>query len=159
MILTLRSSAFICSLFLCYRLFVARFTVTATREQVKHCHADGDSVCDLIQNQRAAAVGNLGTDLDAAIHRSGMHHDGVGSSTLEMPRLQAVVNGILTHRGKECGVLSLALNPQNHHHVSAFDCVFKVFLNAQTAFDKFGEVVRHERARTADTDFRSELCE
>src|SRR6185369_1743537 len=88
-----------------------------------------------------------------------MHDDGVGSGTIEMARLQSVVNGILAHRWKEGGILALALNPENHYHVSAFDRVFEMFLDAQTAFDEFREVVRHERARTSDTDCRPELCQ
>src|ERR1041385_9383266 len=88
-----------------------------------------------------------------------MHHDRVGRSAFEMWRLQAVVNRVLAHRGKERRVLALALDTQNHHDVRTFNRVLEMFLDAQTSFDEFGEVVRHERAWTTDTHVRAELRE
>ena len=88
-----------------------------------------------------AAVRNLRRDLDAAIHRPGMHDDRVRRGAFEMSRMQTVVNGVLAHRRKERRVLSLALDSQDHHHVRAVDRVFKMFFDAQAAFHQLAELV------------------
>ena len=46
-------------------------------QQIQHRHAHGDAVGDLLENHRVRAVGDLGRDLDAAVHRPGMHDDHV----------------------------------------------------------------------------------
>src|SRR5690348_11996976 len=88
-----------------------------------------------------------------------MHDDRIGRGALEMSRLQAVVNCILAHRRKERSILALALNSQNHHDVGAFDRVLKIFLDSQSAFDKFSKLVRNESSRSTDTDVRAQLRE
>ena len=97
------------------------FSAATAGQQVKHRHSYCHSVCYLVENQRPAAVRNLGGDLNPAIHRSGMHDDGVLRRALEMSRLQTVVNGVLAHRRKERRVLSLALNSQDHDDVGVLD--------------------------------------
>src|SRR5947208_1074853 len=100
-------------------------------EQIKNSHAHGDSVRHLIENQRPAAVSDFRRNLDTAIHRSRMHDNRVRLGAFEVSWLQTVMNCILAHRWKERGILSLALNAQDHHHVSLLDRILKVTLNTQ----------------------------
>ena len=46
-------------------------------QQVQHRHASGDAVAHLVDDHRARQVGDLGADLDAAVHRPRVHHEGV----------------------------------------------------------------------------------
>jgi hypothetical protein len=43
------------------------------RERFQHRHAHGDAHLDLLADQALRAVGDRGVDLDAAVHRAGMH--------------------------------------------------------------------------------------
>ena len=45
--------------------------------RIQHGHAHRDAVRDLIENHRPRAVGHVGIDLDAAVHRPGVHDDRV----------------------------------------------------------------------------------
>src|SRR5215467_9797329 len=55
----------------------------------QHRHAYGDAVAHLIADHGLRAVGYLGGDLDAAVHRLRMHHDGVGAGQREALRRQS----------------------------------------------------------------------
>src|SRR3954470_18160336 len=43
------------------------------RQRLKRGHAHGDAHLDLFADQRLGTVGHGGFDLDAAVHRAGMH--------------------------------------------------------------------------------------
>src|SRR5258706_13652239 len=45
---------------------------------VEHGHADGDTVGDLFGDERAGRIRDLVGDLDAAVHRAGVHDERVG---------------------------------------------------------------------------------
>src|SRR5438132_3926080 len=49
--------------------------VSSAREQVQHRHSHRNAVRDLLENHRVRPVGHLRRDLDAAVHRTRMHHD------------------------------------------------------------------------------------
>src|SRR5437016_5801152 len=53
-------------------------SLAATGQQVQHRHADGDAVRDLLEYHGVGTVRDFGVDLDAAVHRPGMHDDDVG---------------------------------------------------------------------------------
>src|SRR5205809_461886 len=53
-------------------------------EGLEHGHAHGDTHLDLFADQRLRAVGDDRVDLDAAIHRAGMHHQRVGLGVSEL---------------------------------------------------------------------------
>src|SRR6185369_8275010 len=55
----------------------ASIDIDAAGEQVQHGHADRHAVGDLLENHRIRAVGDVRGDLDAAVHRPGMHDDDV----------------------------------------------------------------------------------
>src|SRR5215475_2504627 len=46
--------------------------------RLQHGHAHGHALFDLVANDAARVVGNGGGNLDAAVHRAGMHDQGVG---------------------------------------------------------------------------------
>ena len=51
---------------------------SAAAEHAHHRHAHGDAEGDLGQDDRLRAIGHGRVDLDAAVHRAGVHHDRVG---------------------------------------------------------------------------------
>src|SRR5262245_12949162 len=53
----------------------SRFIFNSAPEQVEHRHPYGDAVGHLLENHRVRTVRDLGSNLDAAIHRPGMHDD------------------------------------------------------------------------------------
>src|ERR1051325_3053479 len=60
----------------------SRFIFHSTRKQIQHGHPHRDAVGDLLENHRIGSVGDVGRDLDAAVHRTGMHDDDVGPGQL-----------------------------------------------------------------------------
>src|SRR5690606_18252238 len=58
-------------------------------------HANSEAVGDLFPDDGAAAVGEAGFDLDAAIHRPWMHHDGVRRRQLHPFMTDTVVGEVL----------------------------------------------------------------
>ena len=128
-------------------------------EQIEHSHADRDAVGDLIQNQRAATVGNLGRDFDPTIHRPRMHDDGIRRRKAKMVEMQTVMHRILAHRRKEGISLTLALHAEDHHYIGIRDCVLDASLNAHTLLDQVSEFRWYERAGAGDAYGRPELCQ
>ena len=53
----------------------AGFNGAAGEEVVEHGHADDEARPDLLCDQRDVRVGDARVDLDAAVHRPGMHHE------------------------------------------------------------------------------------
>src|ERR671931_1438 len=60
----------------------SRFIFDAAGEKIEHGHSNGDTVRHLFEDDRVRAVGHFRCDLDAAIHRAGMHDDHVGFRAL-----------------------------------------------------------------------------
>src|SRR5262245_6988243 len=60
------------------------------RQGFEHGHAHGDTHFDLLADQRLRAVGDGGVDLDAAIHRTGMHDERVGLGESELAAVQSI---------------------------------------------------------------------
>src|SRR2546423_5815804 len=56
----------------------SRFIVDSTRQEIQHGHPDGDAVGHLLENHRVRTIGDVGRDLDAAVHRTRVHDDDVG---------------------------------------------------------------------------------
>src|SRR5690606_32200038 len=53
-------------------------------QHAHHCHAHRNAEGDLRQDHRLGAVGDRGIDLHAAVHRPGVHDDGVGFGQREL---------------------------------------------------------------------------
>ena len=70
---------------------------------------------------------------------------------------EAVVDGVFAQGREIRRIHPLFLNPQDHHHVRAFDRVFDVRRNLQIAFDEMLEIRRHERFRSGDANARAEF--
>src|SRR5262249_45523907 len=98
----------------------SQFTGGASREQVQDRHSHRHPVSDLIQDDRVRPVGHLGGDLHSPIHRTRMHHDGVGLRALEALQRQAVEVEILAQRGEGPVPHPLRLHAQHHHNVDSF---------------------------------------
>ena len=65
------------------------------------------------------AVGDRGVDLDAPVHRSRVHDDGVGLGAGELLRRQAVGLEEFLGRGQQRPFHALVLQAQHHHDVAA----------------------------------------
>ena len=89
----------------------------AAEQQVEHGHPDADAVGDLLDDGRAQAVGDLGGDLHAAVHRAGVHDDGVLGQQRHPVDVEAVAAAVLAGAREVGGVHPLALDPQHHHDV------------------------------------------
>ena len=61
----------------------AAVAALAARQQEQHAHAHGHALGHLVEDDGVRAVGDLGRQLDAAIHGPGMHDQDVG------PRVRA----------------------------------------------------------------------
>src|ERR1700726_2571749 len=88
-------------------------------ERLEHRHPHRHSHFHLFADQRLRAVGDDRVDLDAAIHRSRMHHQPIGFGVSQLLLVEAKVIKIFAHRGHERAVHALALQPQHHHDVGA----------------------------------------
>src|SRR6185295_11658685 len=55
----------------------SRFMFNPARQQIEHRHAHRHTVGDLFENHRIGPIGHFRGDLDAAIHRTGVHDDRV----------------------------------------------------------------------------------
>ena len=92
-------------------------------EQLEHRHAHGDAGLDLIEDHAALAVGDARVELDAAVHRPGMHHDGVGLRAREHRRVEAEGAAVLARRRHHRAGEALVLDAEHHHDVGAFDAL------------------------------------
>src|ERR1043166_4103900 len=90
-------------------------------ERFQHRHPHRHSHFHLFPDQRLRAVGDHGVDLDAAVHRPGMHHQRIRLGVGELLLVEAVVMKILAGGGDERAVHPLALQPQHHHDVGAVE--------------------------------------
>ena len=100
-----------------YGRWVADGGFGAAEQQVQDGHPDGHAVGDLLDDGAAVGVGDLGGDLHAAVHRAGVHHDGVLGHPRHAVAVEAVAAGVLALGREEGGVHALALHAQHHHRV------------------------------------------
>src|SRR6476661_8756505 len=89
------------------------------RERFQHGHAHGDAHLNLLADERLGPIGDLGGDLDAAVHRAGMHHERVGPRMRELVLVETEEAEILLHARHEGAVHALALQAQHHDDVGA----------------------------------------
>ena len=68
------------------------------QQVVEHRHAHDETGAHLGGHERRTGVGDARVDLDAAIHRPGVHHDLPGANSV---RRDAVERGVLAERGDE----------------------------------------------------------
>src|SRR5690349_7154431 len=95
----------------------SRFIFYSACEQVQHRHPHGDAVGDLLENHRIRSVGDVGRDLDAAVHRTGMHDDDVGPGERHPLLRHPEHVEVLAQRRKERALHALLLDAQHHDDV------------------------------------------
>src|SRR5260370_1343809 len=79
------------------------------RQRFEHRHPHCDPHLDLLADQGPGAVGNARVDLDAAVHRAGVHHQRVGFGVGKLLRIEAEIGEILLGGGHQRAVHALAL--------------------------------------------------
>src|SRR5260221_3243923 len=88
------------------------------RQRFEHRHPHCDPHLDLLADQGPGAVGNARVDLDAAVHRAGVHHQRVGFGVGKLLRIEAEIGEILLGGGHERAVHAPALKAQHHPEVA-----------------------------------------
>ena len=114
----------------------------------------------LLADDRLWTVGNARLDLDAAIHRTGVHHDRIWLGQLEPLGTQAElpeVGGVI-----ECATFGQAflLNAQHHDHVGAANPVFDVVkaMRAGEFADRRHEFLRRDESQLAHLENPQRVC-
>lgn len=98
----------------------------AAEQQVQDGHPGGDAVGDLLDGRAAVGVGDLGGDLHAAVHRAGVHHDGVLGHLRHAVAVEPVPAGVLALGREEGRVHAFALHTQHHHRIGLRQHVVEV---------------------------------
>src|ERR1700722_5506412 len=83
-------------------------------QQVQHGHPHADPVGHLLHDGGPGRVRHVGGDLDAAVHRARVHHDGVVGQLGHPGAVQPVAPAVLPHAREVRGVHPLLLDPQHH---------------------------------------------
>src|SRR5437763_8836898 len=100
--------------------------VGGTEHEVEQGHPHGDPVGDLVDDDGAFQVRDVGRDLDAPVHRAGMHDDRLGPHELHPAAVEPPEGGVLPQRGHELLGLALLLDPQQVDDVELRPDPFKV---------------------------------
>src|SRR5256714_9644204 len=86
-------------------------------ERFEHRHPHRHSHFHLFADQRLRAVRHDRVDLDAAVHRSRMHHQRIGLRISKLLLVEPEIMEIFQARGHERSVHALALQPRHHHNI------------------------------------------
>ena len=132
---------------------------SCARDEPEHGHAHGDAVRHLLLDVRLQAVRDFVADLDAFVHRAGMHDERAGLRAGEAVGVHLVEARVLARARHEAAVHALVLHAQRHHDVRALDRAVEVRLDAhrrQAAFRRVAEAARQQRRRRAEHDVRAE---
>src|SRR6266481_1223067 len=95
-------------------------------ERFEHRHPHRHSHFHLFADQRLRSVSHDRVDLDAAIHRPGMHHQRIGLGVGELLLVEAEIVEVFLARWHERAVHALALQPEHHHDVGAIEALAHV---------------------------------
>src|SRR5262245_12819034 len=95
----------------------SRFIFYSARQEVQHRHPDRHAVGDLLENHRIRPVRDFGRDLDAAVHRPGMHDDHVRFGAGDALDGHPEEVEILAQRREVRALHAFLLNAQHHDHV------------------------------------------
>src|SRR3954454_23232957 len=132
----------------------SRFIFNSARQKVEHGHAHGDAVGDLLENHRIGTVSHVRRDLDAAVHRPGVHDDDVGLRAAHAGRGHAEHVEVLPQRREERALHPLLLDAKHHDDVRVRDGLFdgRGHVDAEALDARW-----NERRRSADPHIRAEL--
>src|SRR5438552_1429231 len=132
----------------------SRFIFDSTRQQIQHGHPDGDAVGDLLENHRVRTIGDVGRDLDAAVHRTRMHDDDVGLRQAHAVSGHAEDVEVFAQRREERALHAFLLDAEHHDHVG----VLHRFLDRRRHMNAEAlDAGRQERGRPADPEIGAEL--
>src|SRR6267154_1479576 len=95
-------------------------------ERFEHRHPHRHSHFHLFADQRLCSVSHDRVDLDAAVHRPGMHHQRIGLGVGELLLVEAEIVEVFLARRHQRAVHALALQPQHHHNVGAVEALAHV---------------------------------
>src|SRR4051794_13330453 len=95
-------------------------------ERLKHRHPHRHSHFHLLPDQRLRAVRHDRVDLDAAVHRPGMHHQRVRLGISELLLVEPEIVKIFARGRHEGTVHALALQPQHHDNVGTIETLAHV---------------------------------
>jgi hypothetical protein len=96
------------------------FFRSAYKEQEEQRHAHRDAVRDLLEDAGLRAVGDFGSDLNSAIHRTGMKNNGVGLGAAEALGAELIEKDVISG-GKRGFVKALGLYTEDKHDVGTFE--------------------------------------
>src|SRR5712671_4653787 len=142
------------------RILFGRRVRSAAGHQKEQCHADGQSVGDLLQYAGLRPVRDGGIDFKAPDHGSGMQHEGVGPRKAQALWRELVLQDVLIERQRRF-VQPFLLYAQRQDHVSAF----QRFRNARDAANRSArrtqafEFPRQPHRGTTESEAASEFRE
>src|SRR6195256_2433223 len=99
------------------RILFGRRVRAAAGHQKEQCHADGQSVGDLLQYAGLRPVRDGGIDFKAPDHGSGMQHEGTGPRKAQALRRELVLQDVLVERQRRF-VKAFLLHAQRQDHIS-----------------------------------------
>src|SRR5579862_600115 len=130
---------------------------SAADQVIEKRHAHGEAVGHLLEDAGLRAVGNSGIDFEAANHRAGVQHEGVGAREAQALGRELIAEDVFL--GGERGLVkALGLHAQDHDDVGAIERVFDAGGAAQARGHIF-EFARHPHRGAAERDARAELAE
>ena len=126
------------------------------RERLQHGHADRHAHLHLLADDASRVVGDVGVDLDAAVHRTRMHDECVRLGSGELVVVEAEEVKIFAGARHQTRGHALTLKPQHHDDIGIGQAVPHrgIDLDAEP-FDAGGE----QRRRRDDADAGAERVE
>src|SRR5690242_14583593 len=130
--------------------FHRRHVAELTAQHIEARHPHRNAHLHLLADQAAIdVVGDLAVDLDAAVHRAGMHDERVGLGGRELARVEAEEVEVFSDRRHEAPMHALGLEAQHHDDVDALQSLCHVVKDLDAhAIDLGGQ----QRARRHQAD-------
>ena len=94
------------------------------RQQIEHRHANRDAVRHLIENHAERSVGDVGVDLDAAVHRAGVKNENVALRAVESLARDTEDAIVFAQRRDVAGRHALELEAKNVERIGPLDRFF-----------------------------------
>ena len=104
-----------------------------SEQAVEAGHAHGDAVGDLLGDERGRPLGDLGRDLDAAVHRARVHHERVLAQPRGALDGEPVARGVLAQAREQRRVAALVLDAQQVDDVDVVEHRVEVVAHAAPA--------------------------
>src|SRR5579862_3895563 len=103
------------------RSLLPLLTYRASHEPEKRGHADCDTICHLIgDNRDLGIISQLGRDFDSSVHRARVEHGHIWLRYIELGFVYPEEPGILANAWKERGILPFQLDTQNVDYIGSF---------------------------------------